>query len=176
MMLRGKHLVLLLVLAAGLAAAFPVLAGEAEKPVPGFRATDLPLPRFVSLKSDRVYVRAGPALRYPIKWVYERSRLPVEIVQEFENWRKVRDFSGEEGWIHEAMLSGERTALVKTSEIVPLRERGDVSSRMVARVEPMVVTGIEECGGDWCRVDAGGYRGWVERNFLWGIYEAEEIN
>lgn len=176
MMLRGKHLVLLLVLATALAAALPVQAEDTEKPVAGFRVTDLPLPRFVSLKSDRVYVRAGPALRYPIKWVYERSRLPVEIVQEFENWRKVRDFNGEEGWIHEAMLSGERTALIRASEIVPLRERGDAAARMVARVEPMVVTEVEKCGGAWCRVDAGGYRGWIERNLLWGIYEAEEIN
>lgn len=147
-----------------------------EEAVKGFRDTDLPLPRFVSLKSDKVYVRAGPALRYPIKWIYKHDAMPVEIIQEFENWRKVRDAEGGDGWIHQSLLSGERTALIKADDLIALREKPEEDSRMVARVEPNVIAHMEKCDAAWCRVSAGGFRGWVKRNSLWGIYEKEEIN
>lgn len=164
-----------IILVCGLA--FPSLA-PADEPVEGFRTSGLPLPRFVSLRSDKVYVRAGPDWRYPIKWIFKREKMPVEIVQEFENWRKIRDVDGEEGWIHQSLLSGERTIVVKNrdSELVPMREGFSGQARMIAKVEPMVVAGIDKCAGDWCRINAGGFRGWVERNFLWGIYEHEEFN
>lgn len=145
----------------------------------GFGGTGLPIPRFVSLRSDKVYVRSGPALRYPIKWIYKREHMPVEIVQEFENWRKVRGIEGEEGWIHQSLLSGERTVMIKTGEadqLIPMREGFNVGARMIAKAEPMVVADLDKCSGDWCRIEADGYRGWVERNFLWGIYEDEELN
>ncbi len=148
----------------------------AEDSVPGFRSTDLPLPRFVSLRSDKVYVRTGPALRYPIKWVYKREEMPVEIVQEFDSWRKITDFEGEAGWIHQSLLSGERTVLIQSDDLVPLREGFSSESRMMARLEPDVVAIVDKCISEWCRIEAEGYRGWVQRNFLWGIYEDEELN
>ena len=153
---------------------FPAFAQE--EPVKGFRDTDLPLPRFVSVKSDKVYVRAGPAMRYPIKWIYKHDGMPVEIVQEFDSLRKVRDVDGEEGWVHQSLLSGDRTALIRAADLVPLREKSDAASRMVARLEPNVVAHLEKCGKDWCRLSAGGFRGWVQRNMLWGIYASEELN
>lgn len=150
-------------------------AAEAP-PVQGFRTTALPLPRFVSLKSDKVYMRTGPGLRYPIKWVYTRENMPVEITQEFEEWRKVKDVDGEEGWINQAMLSGERTALVRADEPVSMREGESESTRLVARLEPLVVARLKKCDPLYCRLDAGGYEGWVERKFLWGIYPNENLN
>lgn len=142
----------------------------------GFRDTDLPLPRFVSLKSDKVYVRAGPAMRYPIKWIYKRDAMPVEITQEFDNWRKVRDRDGEEGWVHQSMLSGNRTVVVQAPDLVALREKSNGQARMIARLEPNVIGHLDKCDKNWCRIEAGGFRGWLERNFLWGIYPDEELN
>ena len=147
-----------------------------EEPVKGFRDTNLPLPRFVSLKSDKVYVRAGPAMRYPIKWIYKRDGMPVEITQEFESWRKVRDIDGEEGWIHQSLLSGDRTIIVKSGDLVALREKSAADARMMARLEPKVIARVDKCKKDWCRVETSGFRGWIERNSLWGIYENEELN
>ena len=147
-----------------------------EEPVKGFRDTDLPLPRYVSLKSDKVYVRAGPAMRYPIKWIYKRDAMPVEILQEFDGWRKVRDIAGEEGWVHQSLLSGNRSIIIRGGDMVPLREKPDAQARMLARMEPNVIAGLDKCQKDWCRIQAGGFRGWVQRNLLWGIYENEELN
>lgn len=148
-----------------------------ETPAEIARSTGLPLPRYVSLRSDMVYVRSGPDYRYPIKWIFQREKMPVEIVQEFDHWRKVKCFDGEDGWVHQSMLSGERTVLVKSEEDpVPLREGFSKDARMIARVEPLVVAGVDKCEGEWCRIEASGYRGWVERNFLWGIYDDEELN
>lgn len=156
---------------------FSPYAFSQEAPaVQPFRATGLPLPRFVSLKSDKIYVRTGPALRYPIKWVYKRENMPVEITQEFDNWRKIRDFEGEEGWVHQSLLSGERTALIQGSDLVAMREAPEPVARLTARLEPRVVARVDKCIPSWCRLDAGGFEGWVERNSLWGIYPAEEFN
>lgn len=147
-----------------------------EEPVKGFRDTNLPLPRFVSLKSDKVYVRAGPAMRYPIKWIYKRDGMPVEITQEFDSWRKVRDIDGEEGWVHQSLLSGERTIIVKSGDLIALREKSAADARMLARLEPNVIAQVDKCKKDWCRIETSGFRGWIERNSLWGIYENEELN
>lgn len=152
------------------------LQSFAQDSLQGFRTTNLPLPRYVSLTSDKVYVRTGPALRYPIKWVYKRENLPVEIIQEFDVWRKVRDYEGEEGWIHQSLLSGERTVLIDSIGIVPMREGFSHDSDMVARLEPMVVASLDKCTDDWCHLESHGYKGWVERKYIWGIYGDEELN
>ncbi len=144
--------------------------------VQGFRVTDLPLPRFVSLRADKVYVRAGPALRYPIQWVYRRAGLPVEITQEFESWRRIRDHVGDEGWVHQSLLSGQRSVLIRGDDLVILREHATDQARMVARLEPDVVAHLDRCNPQWCRIHVSGYRGWVERNFLWGIYAQEDFD
>lgn len=138
--------------------------------------TGLPIPRFVSLDSQKVYVRSGPALRYPIKWVYKRKNLPVEIVQEFDSWRKIKDFEGEEGWIHSSLLSGRRSVLIQNDGLVPMYEGFSPDSRVMAKFEPNVVAQIDECVEGWCRLEKDAYKGWVERKFLWGIYEDEELD
>ncbi|MCB1556038.1 MAG: hypothetical protein KDJ15_01865 [Alphaproteobacteria bacterium] len=155
-------------------------AGVAQEPldggVPSFRSTSLPLPRFVSLRSDKVYARTGPGLRYPIRWVYKRENLPVEIVQEFDTWRKIKDSDGDEGWVHTSMISGERTVFIEGETLLPLREGKGENFRMTARLEPGVTAFLDRCEGEWCRLHTDGYRGWAERKFLWGIYANEKFD
>lgn len=148
-------------------------AGEVVK---GFRTTDLPLPRFVSLRSEKTYVRTGPALRYPIKWVYKQKNMPVEIIQEFDAWRKVRDYEGDTGWIHQSLLTGDRMALVNNAEPIAVREGFSDDASMVARFEPLVIARLGKCIEAWCEVEAEGYKGWAKRKFLWGIYDSEELD
>ena len=151
----------------------PVAAQDAAS----FRDTDLPLPRFASLRSDKVYMRAGPGLRYPIRWVYRRENLPMEIIQEFDSWRKIRDYDGEEGWVHQSLLSGLRTVMVRGEDgPLPVREKPEENARMVVRLEPTVIAKAEKCQPDWCRIEVGGYKGWIEKKVLWGIYDDEELD
>lgn len=140
------------------------------------KTSGLPLPRFVSLKSDKVYVRTGPSVRYPIRWIYQKTDMPVEIIEEFDVWRKIRDSEGEGGWVSQTLLSGERTVLVKGDDLITVREKPEDTARMVARLEPGVIARIHECNPLWCKVAAGGFKGWIARNSLWGIYESEELN
>lgn len=151
--------------------AFPAAAQEGSKDA--FRSTDLPLPRFVSLSSDKIHVRAGPGTQFPIKWEYIKKGLPVEITLEYDHWRKIRDIEGAEGWVHKSLLSGRRTALVNAAEPVPVYRRPNAGERLVARLEPGVVVALEACEPLWCRLSAGGYKGWIERQHLWGVFQHE---
>lgn len=139
------------------------------------RTTGLPVPRFVSLKSDKAFVRTGPGLRYPISWVFEKSGLPVEIIQEFDTWRKIRGPEGEEGWVHQTLVSGQRTILVTGDDVVTLRREPVADSRPIAKAEPGVIARLLRCGETMCELQKDNYRGWTTRNSLWGIYEGEQI-
>jgi len=140
------------------------------------KGTGLPLPRFVSLRADEVNMRAGPSVRYPVEWVYKRSRLPVEIIAEFDTWRKVRDFQGGQGWVHKSMLSPTRTLIILGKDR-SLRAEPDTHSAAVARIEPNVIGRVISCkkGMLWCQVDLQGYRGWIRRMEFWGTYPDEVI-
>jgi SH3-like domain-containing protein len=152
---------------------------------PGFSAKDspittsgLPVPRYVSLKSDHVNVRAGPTKDNDVAWVYTRSGLPVEITAEFENWRRVRDSEGAEGWVYHSLLSGRRTAVVSPknkTDLVPLRSKPDEGADVVARVQSGVLGAIKHCTGTWCRIAGKGFDGWVVQEQLWGVYPHETV-
>ena len=137
----------------------------------------LPVPRFVSLKSDEVNVRTGPGTRYPISWVYKRRGLPVEIEREFDVWRLIRDADGTEGWVHEATLTGRRSLLVIGGERV-LREAPADNAAIVARAGPGVVGRISHCAADspWCEVEIKGYHGYLPRAAFWGSFPREAVN
>lgn len=140
------------------------------------RPDGLPLPRFVSLRADSVNLRVGPSARYPIEWIYVRRNLPVEIVAEFDTWRRIKDPAGTEGWVHSSMLSGRRTAMV-TGAVRPLLRGADEEAGVAATLEPGVIVQVERCPqGEFCRVEAEGIEGWVRRDALWGIYPGEVIN
>ncbi len=139
----------------------------------------LPLPRFVSLKSDRINVRAGPGQDHTISWIFSKAGLPVEIVAEYENWRRIRDSEGAEGWIFHSLLSGRRTAIVapwsKETDLV-LRRGPGASDDLAARVEPNVLVDLNECDGTWCRVSVKNVTGWITQDTLWGVYPKETVN
>lgn len=132
-------------------------------------------PRFVSLGSSEINVRTGPGSQYPIAWKYVRAGLPVEIVAEFEYWRKIRDQDGSVGWVHKSLLSGKRFVIVTGAARVVFDESSE-TSRPLVRLEAGVVARLNRCRGDWCRVDIEGYRGWLKRSWLWGIYPDETVN
>jgi SH3-like domain-containing protein len=141
-------------------------------------ASGLPLPRFVSLKSSRVNVRRGPGQDYDVAWSYVKAGLPVEIVQEFENWRKIRDWEGSEGWVFHSLLSGRRTGIVAPwtqGTRFPVREEPNTDARIVAQLESRVVTDVARCDGAWCEVRGEGYSGWMEQDSLWGVYPQEAV-
>ncbi len=161
-------------------AATPPPGDMAQATGDGGGVTGLPLPRFVSLRADEVNLRTGPGIRYPIDWVYKRQGLPVEIIDEFEAWRRVRDREGTSGWVHQSTLSAERNAIV-VGERRALRAKGEAVAEAVAWLEPGVIVKLERCAGDWCEAtakDAGGsnFRGWLLRAELWGVYPEETLN
>ena len=145
--------------------------------------TQFKVPRFVSLKSNRVNLRKGPGTDYPTSWVFRRAGLPVEIIKEFEGWRQVRDAEGTTGWVLGSLLSGRRTAQILPWDVKSSQERPQVAlasresegSRPVAMVEAGVVADIHECDGEWCFVSVDKYRGYVAQKKLWGVYPDEII-
>ena len=132
------------------------------------KETGLRVPRFVSMNSSKVNVRAGPGTRYPIKWVFQRKTLPVQIIAESDTWRKIRDFEGIEGWVHQRMLSGRRRAVV-TGAIQQLKRKPQETANTVALLEPGVILRLEKCSGAWCLVEGGSYEGWIGRQSIWGV-------
>jgi SH3-like domain-containing protein len=140
--------------------------------------TKLPLPRYASLKTDRVNLREGPSKDHPTKWVYQRAGLPVEITAEFEIWRRVRDSEGAEGWVLHSLLSGRRTALVtpsKKGENSKIYVRSSETSDVTATLQSGVIVNVRSCDGAWCRIDGDGYKGYIQQVRLWGVYPDEKI-
>lgn len=134
----------------------------------------LPLPRFVSLASDKVNARTGPGSRYPIAWQYQRRGLPVEVVAEFEYWRRIRDRDGTETWVHKNLTSGKRYAIVDGT-VRALFKKPDPNAETLLEAEPGVQARLRKCAEAWCQVEIAGTRGWMPRAHLWGVYPAESI-
>ena len=140
------------------------------------KGSGLPLPRFASLRSDEVNVRTGPGTRYPVDWVFKRKTMPVEIVAEYENWRKIRDWQGASGWVHQSLLTGKRTFIVPAKAGQPAQDAGDLGRG----------GGQARAGGDGRNPllhrrlvpgqGVGGVSGWIERTGMWGVYKSEPIN
>ena len=155
-------------------------AATAAAQVPTGSVSGLPVPRFVSLKSDKVNVRAGPAREQDVAWVYSRAALPVEVTAEFENWRRIRDWEGAEGWVYHSLLSGKRTALVspqskKKDELLELRDKPDAASPVIAKLQHGVLATVKRCKDGWCRLVGEGFDGWIEQSRLWGVYPGEPV-
>lgn len=142
--------------------------------------TGLPLPRFVTLKADKVNVRRGPSSDHPVAFVFQRKGMPVEITAEFENWRKIRDSDGAEGWILQSMLSGRRNAFVApwsgNDAPLDLHDAKAAKSGVTARLSPGVLASIGTCDGRWCEITAGDFEGYAEQNRLWGVYPGEVVD
>ena len=171
-------------------ACLPATAVAQEHAVPvatTVGSSGLPVPRFVSLKADRVNVRKGPSIDHKVTWIYRRLGLPVEIIAESELWRHVRDADGIDGWVFHSLLSARRTALIVPWEknkdntqknepaAISLHNKSSASSTIVANMEPGVLVNVDTCDGNWCLVTTNGFRGWVEQVKLWGVYRGEPV-
>lgn len=130
--------------------------------------TNLPLPRYVSLKGSEGNARRGPSLSHRIDWVFRHPGMPLRVVAEFGHWRRVEDQDGAGGWVHYALLSGVRTAIVQ-QDMLELLSRPDTNSAVVARAENGAIVRLHECNRDWCRISGGGEKGWVPKTGLWGV-------
>jgi SH3-like domain-containing protein len=156
-------------------------AKEVAPPLPPVGSVSgLPVPRFVSLKSDKVNMHIGPAKTYDVKWLYQRAGLPVEIIAEFETWRRIRDAEGTEGWVYHSLLSGRRTGMVTAKaadDLVPLYDKPDDKGAVTARLERGVVASVKRCSGEgWCFVAGRGFEGYVQQTRLWGVYPNEKVD
>jgi SH3-like domain-containing protein len=154
-------------------------AALAANDVPTGSASGLPVPRFVSLKSDRVNVRSGPNKDQDVRWVYTRAGMPVEVTAEFENWRRIRDWEGAEGWVYHSLLSGRRSAVVVPSlkdDMVPLYASADGESAVVARLQSGVLGQLKSCNSAWCEFNGKNFSGWIRQERLWGAYPNEKLD
>lgn len=152
------------------------------------KETGLPLPRFVILKSNKTNLRQGPGLKYATNWIYERKGYPMLVIAEFENWRKLKDIDGQEGWVNEKLVTGKRHVLLIgnklpddhkydspiNKEVILLRYPNEASYPM-ARIEIGVLGEVLQCSVDWCKVKVGSYRGWIHKVNLWGVLRDEVI-
>lgn len=140
----------------------------------------LPVPRFVSLKADEVNVRRGPGWDHGVAWVFRRAGLPVEVIAEFDVWRRIRDSEGSEGWVLGTLLSGRRTVLVapwKTDrQTLELRRTAATLAEVKAKLVPGVLGDVENCDGQWCRITAGSVNGYISQELVWGAYPGEKVN
>jgi SH3-like domain-containing protein len=174
-----------IVLSLALLALGAVPAPAQQQPPGGRLGTGLPVPRYVSLKTDRVNLREVPSKDHRTAWVFQRAGLPVEIIAEYETWRRIRDSEGTDGWVLHSLLSGRRTALVMPwakGEQAPiaLLDRSDDKGDTVAQLQPGVIASIKGCDGTWCHitivrersVDVNGY---VRQDKLWGVYPNETV-
>ncbi len=159
--LRAVILALLLPLAA------PAAAQDAAEPRLG-AVTNLPLPRFVTLKTNEGNARRGPGLTHRIDWVFTRDGMPLMITAEYGHWRRVEDSEGVGGWMHYALLSGSRSALI-TADMADLHESPSEDSTIVLRAQKDVVATLLQCTANWCRLRLAGERGWVTKSQIWGV-------
>jgi SH3-like domain-containing protein len=172
MAFRGFFAAVMVAAAFGLAA--PTASSAAEGAVSG-----LPVPRYVSLKSDHVNVRIGPTKNNEVRWIYTRAGLPVEVTAEYENWRRVRDSEGSEGWVYHSLLSGRRTAVVtmkSKDDLASLYDEANTKSPVVARLQAGVVAQVKHCAASWCHISGDGFDGWIEQQRLWGVYADEKVD
>ena len=138
----------------------------------------LQLPRMVSLRSNTINGRSGPDTKYPIEWVYKQKGAPVEIVNEYGLWRKIKDWEGSESWVHKSMLSGRRFVKVMTPGENNIYNNDDYQAKVIAKVEDGVIGEIKKCrkGNAFCLIQFGTVEGWVPKNILFGVYEDENID
>jgi SH3-like domain-containing protein len=165
-----------LVVAVAIAIAAPAMPAIGESGIGP--KSGLPLPRFVSLKPDRVNVHGGPTRDHEVTFIYTRAGLPVEITAESDNWRRIRDWEGAEGWVYHSLLSGRRTAVVSPNDkdaLLPLYDSPDAGSTVVAKLKSGVLAQVKRCNGSWCRLAGTGFDGWAVQERLWGVYPNEKI-
>ncbi len=174
----GGHAFRGLVLAVALASLLGTAASQAApRPLPQFQigaVTNLPLPRFVSLADDLAYGRVGPGRSYPIEYIYSAKHMPLEVIDEYESFRKVRDWQGSELWIFRPRLTNKRYLRIQV-ERTPLYQRNDATTPIRAYLAEGVYGRIRQCEPNWCQIEVDRVIGWVETRSVYGTYEGESI-
>lgn len=136
------------------------------------KVTNLPVPRFISLKAAEGNVRRGPALTHRIDWVFKRRDMPLRVTAEHGHWRRVEDRDGLGGWVHYSLLSGVRTVIIE-KDLLTLRTRPEASAPATAALEIGVVARLGKCDLEWCRLSSGGFKGWAPKARVWGVGVSE---
>ena len=161
---------------------FLIFASVLIIPLSGFtqesqkgQVTNLPIPRYVSIKVQEANARRGPSLSHKIDWIYKRQNMPIEIYAEYENWRRVRDFEGMGGWVHYTLLSGNRYVLI-LDELLEMKLLPSSDAQVIAKVPQHNIAILDKCTIDWCRIIDDGYKGWVLKSSIWGVSETELID
>lgn len=164
-------------LTAGAAIGLLLLVGGAAQ-MPGGRPTPtgLEVPRWVSLKSEPVRARYGPGLDHRILWEYRVSGLPVQVIAETTEWRKICDPEGAVAWVHRSVVSSRRSVFNASAEEIPIRAGRSDSSPVRARLSPRSLVPMDDCEEGWCRVRAGRMRGWVRQSAVFGTQERPLCN
>ena len=164
-----RPLLLLILACLALPAAASAQDAEAERGRSG-----LPVPRFVTLGAGEARMRAGPGRDFPVEWLYVRKTLPMEVIDEYGIYRKLRDPEGTEGWMDKALLSGARYGMV-IDKVATMRQRPEDGAAPVWRAQPGVIVRLQLCSAGWCRVQHEGRAGYVRTIDLWGVYRDEEV-
>lgn len=133
------------------------------------------VPRFISIRSTEANMRTGPGTRYPTRYVYHWKNMPVEVIDEHEHWRQIRDIHGETGWIHKTLLSGKRTVMPHTEQRT-LRSNPSTNADAIAYMAPLVIGVVERCTKQWCELQVGSHQGWIRKRDIWGVYPDEIID
>lgn len=152
----------------------PVAVPPAPRDPARGQVTNLPLPRFVTLKTGEGNARRGPGLTHRIDWVFTHAGMPLKITAEYDNWRRVEDQEGLGGWVHYSLLSGVRSAMI-VAELADLRAAPDSDAEVVLRAERGVIGRVQECNPDWCRLAIDSEKGWISKAALWGVDPGEII-
>ncbi|MDG1436715.1 MAG: SH3 domain-containing protein [Rickettsiaceae bacterium] len=134
---------------------------------------NLPVPRFVTIKFNEVNARIGPVADCTIEWVFIKKGEPVEVIAEYEQWRKIRDIKGEGGWVHANVISGKRSVVLVAKNTIPLLSSPGKYDKIIAKLEPKIRCSLHKCKEDWCQISCKSYKGWVAKKFLWGVYPEE---
>ena len=153
----------------------PMHAAGAQETKLVVQGSGLPVPRFVTLKSDTVNMRVGPGREYPLSWVYKKKNLPVKVIAEFDVWRKIIDHEGTTGWVHSQLVTLKRYALIQ-SRLTKLYRKADFDSPVVAVADKGVIVELQICEAQWCRIATQDLRAFVRREDIWGILENETLN
>lgn len=155
----------------------PIAEAEAVRPVaPPIVATGMPVPRWVTIKPERVNVRRGPSLDMDVLWTYVRPGLPVEITAEYGPWRRIRDSEGGVGWVKAQMLDGDRNVMITGRVNAAILGIAKSDAEAIAYAQPGLIAKLVACRGEWCEISARGYEGFVARDKLWGVHEDERVN
>jgi SH3-like domain-containing protein len=133
---------------------------------------DTTTPEFVSLKSSMINMRVGPGKEFPVSWTFIKVDLPMMLIAEFNEWKKVRFIDQTEGWIHKSMVTNRNTALVAVDYTILYRQ--DSTSHPIAKIEKNVIVKVIKTHQNWVKVAVGKIKGWVKKHDLWGVNIEQE--